>query len=53
MLRVIAWILLLAFVPLVLIAFIFTHLGALLWVSLIIAVAAAIYGLVSRRPPVT
>jgi hypothetical protein len=53
-LRVVAWFLLLAFVPLVLFAFIFTHLGALLWLSLILAVAAAIYGAVtSRRPPVT
>jgi hypothetical protein len=53
-LRIVAWFLLLAFVPLVLFVFIFTHLGALLWLSLILAVAAAIYGMVmSRRPPVT
>lgn len=49
MLRVIAWFLLLMFLPLILLAFIATHFVALLWLALVGGIAAAIYGAVTRR----
>jgi hypothetical protein len=50
MIRIIAWVLLLMFLPLLLLAFIATHFVALLWLALVFGVAAAIYGALTSRP---
>jgi len=49
MIRIIAWVLLLMFLPLLLLAFIATHFVALLWLALVFGVAAAIYGALTSR----
>jgi hypothetical protein len=49
MLRIVAWILLLMFFPLILFAFIATHFVALLWLALVGGIAVAIYGAVASR----
>lgn len=48
-LKVLAWTLLLMFLPLILLAFIATHFVALLWLALVGGIAAAIYGAVRSR----
>jgi len=53
MIRIIAWVLLLMFLPLLLLAFIATHFVALLWLALVLGVAAAIYGALTSRPTST
>ncbi len=50
MIRIIAWVLLLMFLPLLLLAFIATHFVALLWLALVFGVAAAVYGALTSRP---
>src|SRR5438477_12623294 len=53
MIRIIAWVLLLLFLPLLLLAFIATHFVALLWLALVLGVAVAIYGVLTSRPTST
>jgi hypothetical protein len=48
-LRIVAWTLLITFVPLILLAFIVTHFVALLWLALIGGIAASIYWAVASR----
>ena len=48
-LRVLAWTLLIMFLPLILLAFIATHFVALLWLAVVGGIAAAIYWAVASR----